>query len=65
VLLAEIQTAKLAYHTYPLPDAIQPRLVLKGIPPKVPVDEIQGELTAQELRVVKISQITKTDKATQ
>jgi len=65
VLLAEIQTAKLAYHTYPLPDAIQPRLVLKGVSPKVPVAEIQAELTAQQLRVVKISQITKTDKATQ
>ena len=65
VLLAEIQTAKLAYHTYPLPDAIQSRLVLKGIPPNVPVDEIQAELTAQKLRIVKISQIMKTDTITQ
>jgi len=65
VLLAEIQIAKLAYHTYLLPDAIQPRLVFKGIPPNVPVDEIHSELSAQELRVVKISQITKTNKTTQ
>lgn len=65
MILAEIQTAKLAYQTYPLLDAIQSRPVLKGIPPNVPVDEIQVELTAQELRVVKISQITKTDKTTQ
>jgi len=40
VFVAKIQTAKLAYHTYPLPDAIQPWLVLKGIPPNVPVNEI-------------------------
>jgi hypothetical protein len=64
-LLAEIQTAKLAYHTYSLPDAIQPHLVLKGTPPNVPVDEIQAELTAKELQVVKISQFKKTDKTTQ
>ena len=56
--------AKLAYHTYPLPDAIQPRLVLNGIPPNVPIDEIHSELSAQELRGVKIFQITKTDKTT-
>jgi hypothetical protein len=36
ILLTEIQTAKPAYHTYPLPEAVQPRLVLKGIPPNVP-----------------------------
>jgi len=65
VLLAEIQTTKLAYHTYPLPDVIQPNMVLKGIPPNVPVDKIQADLTAQELWVVKISHIMKTDKATQ
>jgi len=33
-LLTEIRTAQLAYHTYPLPENTQPRLVLKGIPPK-------------------------------
>jgi hypothetical protein len=65
VLVANIQTAKLAYHTYPLPDTIQPWLVLKGIPTNVPVNEIQAELTAQKLWVVKVSHITKTDKATQ
>jgi hypothetical protein len=65
VFLAEIQTAKLAYHTYPLPDAIQSRLVLKGIPPNIPVDEIQAELTAPKLRVVKISEVTETEKNTQ
>jgi hypothetical protein len=65
VLLAEIQTTKLTYHTYPLPDAIQPYMVLKDIPPNVPVDKIQADLTVQELWVVKISHIMKTDKATQ
>jgi len=64
VILAEIRMAKLAYRTYPLPDAIQPRLVLKGIPPNAPVDETHSDLSAQELRVVKISQITNTHKTT-
>jgi hypothetical protein len=57
MLLAEIQTTKLACHTYPLTDTSQPWLVLKGIPPNVPVDEIQAELSAP-----KFSQITMTDK---
>ena len=65
VLLGEIQTTKLAYQTYPLFDAIPPRLVLKGIPPNIPVNEIQADLTAQELQVVNISHITKADKTTQ
>jgi hypothetical protein len=41
MIFDEIQTAKLAYHTYPLPDAIQQRVVLKGITPNVSVDEIR------------------------
>jgi hypothetical protein len=36
IMLTEIRKANLAYHTYPLPEAIQPRLVLKGLPPKFP-----------------------------
>ena len=40
-------------------------MVLKGIPPNVPVDEIQADLTVQELWFMKISHIMKTDKATQ
>jgi len=60
-----IQTAKLAYPTYAVPDTIQPRLVLKGIPTNFPVDKIQTGLTPQEIEIVKISQITKTDKVTQ
>ena len=65
VLLTETQTTKPAYRTYPLPNVIHPRMVLKGIPPNVPVDEIKADLTVQELWVVKISHIMKTDKATQ
>jgi hypothetical protein len=44
LLLTEIRTAKLAYHTYPLPENTQPRLVLKGIPPNVPEEDISNEL---------------------
>jgi hypothetical protein len=35
LVLREIKTAKLAYHTYPLPNKQKPRLTLKGIPPNV------------------------------
>jgi hypothetical protein len=32
ILLRDIKQANLAYHTYPLPQTKQPRLVLKGLP---------------------------------
>ena len=48
--MTEIQTTKLAYHTYPLPDTIQPRVVLEVIPPNIPVNKIQADLIAQELQ---------------
>jgi len=63
VLVGEVQTARLACHTYPLPEAVQLRLVFKGISPNFPVDEIQADLKAQELGGVKITEITKTDKS--
>jgi len=64
ILLTEIPAANLAYHTYPLPEAIQPRLVLKGIPPNVPEEDVQGELAAHDIQTVKVTQLTKTDKLT-
>ena len=42
-------------YTYSLPEAVQPRLVLKRYPPNFPVDEIQADLKAPELRFVKIT----------
>jgi len=38
--LTEIQTSKLAYHTYPLPDTIQPWVVLEVIPLNISVNKI-------------------------
>jgi hypothetical protein len=64
ILLSEIQSAKLAYHTYPLPEAIQPRLVLKGVPPNVPEEDVRDELAAHDIQVVRVSQFTKMDKNT-
>jgi len=64
ILLSEIQTAKLAYHTYPLPEAVQPRLVLKGVPFNVPEEDIRTELVAHDVQVTRISQLSKTDKST-
>jgi hypothetical protein len=40
VLVAEIQTAKMADHTHPLPGSSQTWLILQGILPIVPVDKI-------------------------
>jgi len=60
ILLSEIKSAKLAYHTYPLPEAVRPRLVLKGIPTNVPED-VHADLDAHNIEVVKISQLTKTE----
>jgi hypothetical protein len=56
MLLTEIRTAKLAYHTYPLPENTQPRLVLKGIPPNVPEEDISGELATYNLQTVRVTQ---------
>jgi hypothetical protein len=64
ILLSEIKSAKLAYHTNPLPEAIQPRLVLKGVPPNVPEEDVREELVAHDVQVVRVSQITKMDKNT-
>jgi hypothetical protein len=63
-VLAEIQSAKLDCHTYPLPDTFQTRLVLKGIPPNVPEEEIREALAALDIQTVKILQITKADTST-
>ena len=40
IRLQEIIKANLAYHTYPLPTEVQPRVALKGVPPTVEVEEI-------------------------
>ena len=53
ILLKEIQDANIAYHTYPLPTAVQPRLTLKGIPPTVEVEEIKEELEKRNLNTEK------------
>jgi hypothetical protein len=64
MLLGEIQKAKLEYHTYPLPNQHQPKITLKGIPPNVPVDEIQEELTHHNVQATTVRQLTKRDKTT-
>ena len=64
LLLREIKTADLAYHTYPLPNKHQPRVALKGIPPNVSLEEITEELSQRKLQVINIRQITRRDKTT-
>jgi hypothetical protein len=64
VLLREIQQAKLAYHTYPLPHTRQPRVTLKRLPPNVTTEEITAELNHHNLQANNIRQIVWKDKAT-
>jgi hypothetical protein len=64
VLLHEIKKANIAFHTYPLPNEVQPRVALKGIPPNVDVAEIQDELEQKNLKVEKIRPIVQMDKLT-
>ena len=64
ILLSEIKSAKLAYRTYPIPEAVQPRLVLKGIPSNVLEEDVQADLISHNIQVVWISQLTKTDRVT-
>jgi hypothetical protein len=55
ILLSEIKSANLAYHTYPLPEAVQPWLVLKGIPSNVPEEDVRADLVTHNIQVVRIS----------
>jgi len=59
ILLSEIQSAKLAYHTYPLLEAIQPQLVLKGVLPNVPEEDVRDKLAAHDIQIVRVSQLPK------
>jgi len=59
ILLSEIRIAKLAYHTYPLPENTQLRLVLKGIPPNVPEEDISAELATHDTQTVRVTQLKK------
>jgi hypothetical protein len=64
VLLREIQQAKLAYYSYPLPQTRQPRVTLKGLPPNVTTEEITTDLNQHKLQVNNIRQTVKMDKTT-
>jgi len=58
-ILLETRTAQNAYHIYPLPENTQPRLVLKGIPPNVPEEDISEELATHNIQTVRVTQIQK------
>ena len=64
ILLKEIRDANIAYHTYPLPTAVQPRLTMKGLPPTVEVEEIKEELENYNLNIEKIRHIVRKEKTT-
>ena len=63
ILLHEIKTANIAYHTYPLPEAKQLRLVLKGLPTNIPED-VREELATHNITTTHIFQLKKVDKTT-
>lgn len=64
-LLREVKQANLAYHTYPLPQTQQPRLVLKGLPPNITIEEIREDLQMRNLQVTHARQLIRMDKHTE
>jgi len=64
ILLHEIKTANIAYHTYLLPEAKQLCLVLKGLPTNIPED-VREELATHNITTTHIFQLKKVDKTTQ
>lgn len=65
LLLNEVKSTNLPYHTYPLKEAIQPRFVVKGLPPNLTIAEIEEDFKEKyNVTPVQISQLTKTDKTT-
>jgi hypothetical protein len=65
ILLRDIKQANLAYHTYPLSQTQQPRLVVKGLPPNIDTAEIKEDLQENKLNVAQVRQLIRTDKTTQ
>jgi len=50
---------------YPLPEATQPWLVLKGIPLNILEEDVREELATHDIQTVCITEVTKMDKFTQ
>jgi hypothetical protein len=59
LLVTEIRTPKLAYHTYSLPENTQPRLVLNGIALNIPKENIINELNNHNIQPVRVTQLKK------
>ena len=65
IVFDEVQKSQIQFHRYPLPDKLQPRLVLKNISPTVTIDEIKHDVeTHDNIKVVSVKQIVKTDRLT-
>lgn len=61
-LIKYINEAGVEYHTYTPKTEVEPRMVLKNMPPNVTVDEIINDLTIKKLNVKSVKQmIKKTD----
>jgi hypothetical protein len=65
ILLREVKQAQRAYHTYPLPQTQQPRLVLKGLPANITIEEIRDDLQMRNLKVAHVRQLIRMDKPTE
>ncbi|GBP09534.1 hypothetical protein EVAR_76547_1 [Eumeta japonica] len=57
-LSALLATLKVAYHTYSLKEEREFRVVLRGVPKEIPVEEVKEDLIAQDLLVQSVRRIT-------
>lgn len=54
-----LEGKKYGFHTFTLPDEKLLKLVLRGLPPTVTIDDIKEELKEQKVEVIKVTQISK------
>ncbi|GBP34180.1 hypothetical protein EVAR_30733_1 [Eumeta japonica] len=57
-LSALLATLKVAYHTYSLKDEREFRVVLRGVPKEIPIEEVKEDLLTQDLPVQSVRRIT-------
>ena len=61
MLIEEIKKTNVEYHTYSLPNEINVKLVLKGIPSNVTETEILNDLRSKNYEVIAVKQFTRTE----
>jgi hypothetical protein len=55
----KVEKAKLEFHTYSIKQQKLPRMVIKNLPPNLPIEDIKEDLKQKDIRFDKITQMTK------